>query len=69
SSSRKATRRILVFVGIIVIGYGALDELTQPLVGRTRDGYDLLADSLGMLVGMAIFLALRAFMLRRGANR
>lgn len=69
SSSRKAPRRILVFVAVVVIGYGALDELTQPLVGRTRDGYDLAADSVGVLAGITSFLIVRAFMLRRGAAR
>jgi len=68
-ASRMASRRTLLFVAVIVIGYGAIDELTQPLVGRTRDSYDLLADSLGMLAGMALFLGVRALVVRRVAAR
>lgn len=45
-----------VFVACAV--FGAADEATQILVGRTCDLMDWLADVLGTLVGLTIFVAL-----------
>jgi VanZ family protein len=36
--------------------YAAIDELTQPLVGRTASWADWLADALGAAVGLALFV-------------
>ena len=47
---RSATRAFLIVVGICLI-YGALDEWTQPFVGRSCDLRDWLADSCGAIVG------------------
>ena len=35
----------------VLAGYGALDELTQPLVGRDCDLWDWCADVTGLVVG------------------
>jgi len=39
--------------------YGALDEVTQPLVGRTCDPADWLADVGGVAIGLGVFAAVR----------
>ena len=47
----------LVWLGVVV--YGALDELTQILVGRDCSFWDWAADGLGAAIGILIFVALR----------
>lgn len=37
---------------LILVLYSVFDEITQPLVGRTCDGWDLLADWLGLSIGL-----------------
>lgn len=39
---------------VILVGYAALDELTQPYFHRDADWLDGLADTLGILLGMLI---------------
>jgi VanZ family protein len=59
--SQRATlswRGIFGILALLAI-YGALDEATQPLVGRTADVLDWLADVAGSIGGLAIFLAVR----------
>ena len=51
-------RQCLAVLAIIAV-YGALDEATQPLVGRTADVMDWIADIVGASVGLAIFLVVR----------
>jgi len=46
-------RQILTVIGILAL-YGALDEITQPLVGRHADVLDWLADLAGVAVAVAI---------------
>lgn len=57
-SGENAEPRRFPFVGAaILLGvYGAFDELTQPLVGRTTDHYDWLADAVGILVGLTLIV-------------
>lgn len=38
-------------IALILILYSVFDEITQPLVGRTCDGWDLLADWIGLSIG------------------
>jgi VanZ family protein len=40
---------------ILLAGYGAFDETTQPLVGRDCDLWDWYADMAGTLVGLGLF--------------
>lgn len=44
------------FLGAFVLLaiYAAFDELTQPLVGRTCDIYDWLADCAGIMIGLFV---------------
>lgn len=44
--------------------YGALDELTQIPVGRTFDWYDLLADVIGISIGLACYTVSRELIWR-----
>ena len=39
---------------LIVLSYGAIDEALQPLVGRTADLLDWLADAAGAAIGICI---------------
>jgi len=50
------TRLITVFVCAV---YGGLIELIQPLTGRSKDIFDLLADMIGASVGALIYLQIR----------
>lgn len=52
--------RLWVAVGLLVLlsVHGALDEVTQPLVGRHADVADWVADMLGAALGLGLFLAL-----------
>jgi VanZ family protein len=51
---------VLVLVVIALAAWGFVDELTQPMFGRTFEWLDLLADVCGIIVGLGCFqLALR----------
>jgi VanZ family protein len=49
----------LVAAGVLALFYGAAIELIQPAVGRSGELGDLLADGIGILVGIALGLAVR----------
>jgi VanZ family protein len=57
SKSRRGRPAALVIA--ITFAYGALDELTQPFVGRSCDFVDWLADAAGVLVIVGLFVGLR----------
>lgn len=48
------TFRQLVFLWLLVAGYGVFDEVTQPLVGRHADLVDWVADIFGAAIGLLI---------------
>ena len=50
---RRPIRMLLVL--IVLPLYGALDEITQPLTGRTCDFYDWLADTTATLAALAMW--------------
>lgn len=50
-----------LLVIILACGYGALDELTQPLVGRFADWHDWFADCAGAAAGGAAIFVLQWF--------
>ena len=52
-------RRMLTVVAIVA-AYGAVDELTQPLVGRHADIIDWLADVTGAGLGVVLWITARA---------
>jgi len=57
-SIRPDFRRTWFWAPTIVLFYGALDEWTQPLTGRTCDIHDWLADFAGAAVAVIVLLAL-----------
>jgi VanZ family protein len=60
--------RTLMFAALLTFAWGYLDELHQAFVpGRNSDAMDLLADSIGALLGSGSFIALTR--LRRGLHR
>lgn len=42
----------IVLTLLLVAAYGAIDELTQPFVGRTTDLWDFIADLAGAVLGV-----------------
>lgn len=60
---RRAQRMLLVLLAVTL--HGLCDEVTQPLTGRTFDWWDLLADMLGAVVALAVFLCLALCVRRR----
>ena len=57
--------------GVLVVAmvYGALDEQTQKLVGRTCDLDDWIADTVGAMAGILPVLILQRFVRLPGARR
>ncbi|MBC8106620.1 MAG: VanZ family protein [Anaerolineae bacterium] len=55
--AREMLRPFAIALAICLI-YGALDEWTQPFVGRTCDLHDWLADAGGAMVGSLIGLTI-----------
>ncbi len=49
----KLTFGRLVLAGLAVAVFGAIDEMTQPLVNRHMSLYDWLADFAGVIVGIS----------------
>ena len=56
---RPLTWKLVLTVAGVVIGYGALDELTQIPVGRDAEWLDWLADCAGTTLGIGLFAAWR----------
>jgi hypothetical protein len=56
-TARQVNGRHFVAAWVLLVVYGAIDEVTQPLVGRQASLLDWLADAAGVAVGpMAVFL-------------
>src|SRR5262245_50361485 len=49
---------VLLTIGLLML-FGALDELTQPWVGRSCELTDWLADSFGVMLGMTLMWRVR----------
>jgi VanZ family protein len=66
----KRRTRFLRYAAVlpVVALYGVIDEVTQPMVGRTMDGLDWLADITGAATGLVLFFIAR-FALKRLAER
>ena len=60
SIRRRISWRAILVILVLCMAYGVLDELSQMLVpGRSAQVADWVADSVGALSGIAVFLALR----------
>jgi VanZ family protein len=58
--SGPASRRRLLIAGALLVGFGGLIELLQSQIpGRDAEWGDLLADTIGMVVGMLSALSVR----------
>ncbi|WP_139188598.1 VanZ family protein [Aliiruegeria lutimaris] len=56
--------RLLFWVFPIAVAYGGLIEVLQPHFGRQREFADVTADAIGALMGVAIGLSLRLWILK-----
>jgi VanZ family protein len=65
-ASSSAWKRTSFFVLAVTLLYGAMDEVTQPLVGRSCELYDWLADAAGAIVVVGIFASIRYLVERAG---
>ena len=65
ASGSRAKRAAYSVVAVTVL-YGAMDELTQPLVGRSCELYDWVADAAGAILVVGIFASVRFFAERGG---
>jgi VanZ family protein len=52
--------RHLRFVWLAIIAFAALDEVTQPMFGRTASIWDWLADAAGAALGILLFALIRS---------
>jgi VanZ family protein len=52
---RPVTLAVALAIVVLLAAYGALDETTQPLVGRDCDVWDWVADVTGALVGVGCY--------------
>jgi VanZ family protein len=55
-------------VAIALAAFGAVDEITQPLFGRTADVLDWAADCAGIAVGL-LLVAITSSAWGRGSRR
>lgn len=60
-SAGRLMARHLVWAWIVIAFYGAVEELTQPLVGRVAGLWDWLADASGAALGLVLFACVRRF--------
>ena len=58
-STGRLTARHLFVAWIVLALYAAFDEVTQPLFGRSRSLGDWLADAIGIVTGLLLFLVWR----------
>jgi VanZ family protein len=59
SSTGRLNGRHLWFAWLAIVGFAAIDEVTQLFVHRDADPLDWLADAVGAAVGLWVFLLVR----------
>ena len=62
------SRRAAVAVALALAAFGGIDEITQPLFGRTADVFDWAADCAGIAVGI-LLVATASLAWGRGSRR
>ena len=67
-ASRSPQRRAAYFVISVTLLYGAMDEITQPLVGRSCELYDWFADAAGAGAAVGVFASVRYVVERVGSG-
>jgi VanZ family protein len=65
-ASKSPQKRAAYFVIAVTLLYGAMDEITQPLVGRSCELYDWLADAAGAGAAVGVFALVRYVVERVG---
>ncbi len=70
SNSERLFRRFAI-IAVVGMGYAAFDEITQKLVaGRTADPYDFLADTVGILTAITVYVCIKlAWTLKQPTDR
>ena len=58
-ASRSRRGRPAAFIIVVTFVYAAMDELTQPFVGRECEFLDWVADAVGVLAAVGAFAGLR----------
>ncbi|MBI5764638.1 MAG: VanZ family protein [Planctomycetes bacterium] len=53
----------------VLITYGAFDELTQPITGRSCELLDFLADGLGGIIGMGLIIVAQTMRTRSARHQ
>jgi VanZ family protein len=53
----------------VIVGYSIFDEVSQPPFGRTCDFYDAVADWVGGVFGLGVFLAVHRVWRRTAVGR
>lgn len=56
--------KIRIMTTLLCLSYGLLIEFLQPLTGRSKSFYDLLADMGGAIVGTLLFYQIRKIKIR-----
>ena len=62
------SRQAAIIVAVALAAFGAVDEITQPLFGRTADVFDWAADCAGIAVGI-LLVAVTSSAWGRGSRR
>jgi VanZ family protein len=65
-ASKSPRKRTAYFVVTVTLLYGAMDEITQPIVGRSCELDDWLADAAGVVLAVGVFASLRYVVERAG---
>jgi VanZ family protein len=61
ATRRPFTWRVPVLLWALILAYGAFDEITQPIVGRTADILDWRSDAIGAATGLLLFAIVNYF--------
>jgi VanZ family protein len=64
STKREFKRRDFAAAFAVIFVYAIVDEVTQPWFGRDCEFFDAVADWIGGLSGLSVFLLLRAALRR-----
>ena len=67
-ASQSPRKRAAYFVITVTLLYGAMDEITQPIVGRSCELNDWLADAAGVALAVGVFASLR-YVVERSRRR
>jgi VanZ family protein len=69
STKREFKRRDCAAAFAVIFVYAIVDEVTQPWFGRDCEFFDAVADWIGGLSGLSVFLLLRTILRRLGPSQ